>query len=70
MSVRILDRSSINRSEYVLTSYIVDWADLATLDLSQFDQPGGKERLATQLFDAIQKIGKFFCLYYTKYVIW
>ena len=36
---------------------VVDWADLATLDLSQFDQPGGKEQLAKQLFDAIQKIG-------------
>lgn len=36
----------------------VDWADLATLDLSTFDTPGGKERLAKQLFDAIEKIGK------------
>jgi hypothetical protein len=35
----------------------VDWADLATLDLSDFDQPGGKQWLATQLFDAIQNIG-------------
>jgi hypothetical protein len=38
--------------------HIVDWADLATLDLSQFDQPGGKSQLATQLFEAIQKIGR------------
>jgi hypothetical protein len=37
---------------------VVDWADLATLDLSQFDRPGGKEQLAKQLFDAIQKIGE------------
>lgn len=47
---------------------VVDWADLATLDLSRFDQPGGKEDLAKQLFDAIQNIGwyisfqhSFFC---------
>jgi hypothetical protein len=38
--------------------YIVDWADLATLDLSLFDQPGGKDQLAKQLFDAIQNIGQ------------
>jgi hypothetical protein len=36
----------------------VDWADLATLDLSLFEAPGGKEKLAKQLFDAIDKIGK------------
>ncbi|OQD86073.1 hypothetical protein PENANT_c008G04769 [Penicillium antarcticum] len=42
------------------TSLDLDWADLATLDLSQFDLPGGKTRLATQLFDAIQNIGFFY----------
>lgn len=36
----------------------MDWADLATLDLSTFDQPGGKEKLAKQLSDAIQNVGK------------
>jgi hypothetical protein len=35
----------------------VDWADLATLDLSLFEIAGGKEKLAKQLFDAIDKIG-------------
>jgi hypothetical protein len=35
----------------------VDWAELATLDLSVFDTPGGKQKLAKQLFDAIDKIG-------------
>lgn len=39
---------------------LVDWADLVTLDLSQFDQPDGKQKLATQLFDAIHKIGFFY----------
>ena len=35
----------------------MDWAELATLDLSKFDTPGGKEDLAKQLFNAIQQIG-------------
>ena len=38
----------------------VDWADLITLDLSTFDTPGGKEKLASQLVDAINKIGFFY----------
>ncbi|KAL7914322.1 hypothetical protein GGI35DRAFT_490577 [Trichoderma velutinum] len=42
------------------TKYELDWADLVTLDLSQFDKPGGKERLAKQLHEAIQKIGFFY----------
>ena len=46
-------RSQVNRC-------LVDWADLVTLDLSKFDQPGGKEALAKQLFDAIQNIGFFY----------
>lgn len=36
----------------------VDWADLVTLDLSQFEKRGGKARLAKQLQEAIQNIGK------------
>lgn len=43
-----------------LRSFAVEWADLVTLDLSKFDQPGGKEALAQQLFDAIQNIGFFY----------
>ncbi|KAH8682295.1 2OG-Fe(II) oxygenase superfamily protein [Xylariales sp. PMI_506] len=42
------------------TKYELEWADLSTLDLSQFDLPGGKEKLAKQLFDAIQQIGFFY----------
>jgi isopenicillin N synthase-like dioxygenase len=38
----------------------VEWADLITLDLSTFDSPGGKEKLASQLSDAINKIGFFY----------
>ncbi|KAI0152142.1 Clavaminate synthase-like protein [Hypoxylon sp. NC0597] len=44
------------------TKHELDWADLVTLDLSQFDQPGGKQKLAEQLFEAIQKIGFFYII--------
>ena len=40
-----------------LTKTKVDWADLVTLDLSQFDAPGGKEKLAKQLDHAVHKVG-------------
>jgi hypothetical protein len=49
-------------SEYVVvpeTSENLDWADLATLDLSKFDQPGGKEVLASELAVAIDTIGTY-----------
>ena len=39
------------------SSFELEWADLVTLDLSKFDQPGGKELLANQLKDAVHKIG-------------
>ncbi|PVH93696.1 Clavaminate synthase-like protein, partial [Periconia macrospinosa] len=42
------------------TTYDLDWADLATLDLSLFDTPGGKDKLSKKLFDAIQNIGFFY----------
>jgi hypothetical protein len=38
----------------------LDWADLVTLDLSKFDTPGGKEALASQLQEAVQKVGFFY----------
>lgn len=50
--------ATVSLSQIDLTLMIVDWADLATLDLSQFDQPGGKEKLAKQLYDAIENIGQ------------
>lgn len=53
-----------------LQLYAVEWANLATLDLSQFDKPGGKAELAKQLHEAIQKIGQSFRLsfhYYAKF---
>ncbi|GJC80936.1 UPF0676 protein C1494.01 [Colletotrichum liriopes] len=44
------------------TKHELEWADLVTLDLSKFEQPGGKEALAEQLFDAIQNIGFFYII--------
>ncbi|CAG9936531.1 unnamed protein product [Clonostachys rosea f. rosea IK726] len=42
------------------TAHELDWANLVTLDLSKFDQPGGKEALANQLFKALQEVGFFY----------
>jgi isopenicillin N synthase-like dioxygenase len=39
---------------------LVDWADLVTLDLRKFDQPGGKQALANQLKDAVHNVGFFY----------
>lgn len=43
----------------VLTDRSVDWVDLAIVDLSLYDAPGGKQKLAAQLHDALKNIGKF-----------
>lgn len=40
------------------TSADLEWADLATLDLSKFDQPGGKQELAATLARALEEIGR------------
>ncbi|KAM0216972.1 hypothetical protein ACHAQD_007691 [Fusarium lateritium] len=42
------------------TTQELDWADLITLDLSKFDQPGGKQELAAELSRAIQEVGFFY----------
>ncbi|KAL4977161.1 hypothetical protein BDW66DRAFT_40297 [Aspergillus desertorum] len=39
------------------TSEDLDWAPLAKIDLSRFDEPGGKEYLAKQLYDALTRVG-------------
>lgn len=41
-------------------SATVDWAELVTLDLSDYENPGGKERLAEQLKYAAQHVGFFY----------
>ena len=38
----------------------LDWAPLVQIDLSQFDEPGGKEELAKQLYDAVTRVGFWF----------
>jgi isopenicillin N synthase-like dioxygenase len=38
----------------------LDWAELITIDLSIFDTPGGKEKLAKQLKHAISTVGFFY----------
>ncbi|RAL61058.1 hypothetical protein DID88_010399 [Monilinia fructigena] len=42
------------------TTYELDWADLATLDLSKFEDSNGKQELAAQVHNAIQQIGFFY----------
>lgn len=39
------------------TSEDLDWAPLVKIDLSKFDEPGGKQELAKQLYDAVTKVG-------------
>lgn len=36
----------------------VDWAELITLDLSEYEQPGGKESLVKKLEHAVRHVGK------------
>lgn len=42
------------------SSYDLDWADLVTLDLSKYDQVGGKQELANQLKNAVHNVGFFY----------
>lgn len=35
----------------------IDYASLSTIDLSHFDEPGGKQELATQLYKAVTETG-------------
>ncbi|KAJ9604856.1 hypothetical protein H2200_010971 [Cladophialophora chaetospira] len=41
------------------TTHDLPWADIKVIDLSTFDNPGGKEILAEQLRDAVHKTGFF-----------
>lgn len=36
------------------TSEDLDWADIKVIDLSSFDEPGGKQKLAEDLRDAVR----------------
>jgi hypothetical protein len=44
-----------SRPQY--TTEDLEWAPLTTIDLSRFDEPGGKEELAKQLYDAATRVG-------------
>jgi len=35
------------------TAHQLDWADIKVIDISTFDEPGGKEKLAEELRDAV-----------------
>jgi len=39
------------------TKEALDWAPLVQIDLSRFDEPGGKQELADQLYDAVTRVG-------------
>ncbi|CAI6334777.1 unnamed protein product [Periconia digitata] len=41
------------------TNEILDWADIKVIDLSNFDGPGQKQKLAEQLRDAVHETGFF-----------
>ncbi|KAJ5617704.1 hypothetical protein N7537_002818 [Penicillium hordei] len=43
-----------------VTKEDLDWAELITLDLSQYEQPGGKEDLVKQLDHAVRNVGFFY----------
>lgn len=44
-------------SRPVETKEPLEWAELVQIDLSRFDEPGGKEELANQLYDAVTRVG-------------
>lgn len=44
---------------HCLKNSTVDWAELITLDLSLYEQPGGKEELVKQLDHAVRHVGKY-----------
>ncbi|KAK7215364.1 hypothetical protein V2G26_003367 [Clonostachys chloroleuca] len=44
------------------TGESLEWADLASLDLSKFDQSGGKQELAKALTRAIEEVGFFYVI--------
>jgi isopenicillin N synthase-like dioxygenase len=41
------------------TTEALPWADISVIDISTFDEPGGKEKLAEQLRHAVQTTGFF-----------
>jgi isopenicillin N synthase-like dioxygenase len=60
--VGISQLSMANYQALAETKENLQWASLVTLDLSEFDQPEGKTKLAAQLKEAIHKIGFFYII--------
>ncbi|KAL4866782.1 hypothetical protein BDV12DRAFT_187200 [Aspergillus spectabilis] len=54
------DRESPTLYDLRDTDSTVDWAELVTIDLGRFDEPGGKEELVKQLEHAVQHVGFFY----------
>ncbi|ORY69499.1 uncharacterized protein BCR38DRAFT_333504 [Pseudomassariella vexata] len=51
----------LEKYEHVpVTKEDLDWAELITLDLSLYEQPGGKEELVKQLDHAVRNVGFFY----------
>lgn len=46
--------------DIIETQANLDWAELVNIDLSQYDAPGGKQKLAAQLKQAISTVGFFY----------
>jgi len=42
-----------------VTKEDLDWAELVTLDLGLWEQPGGREELAKQLKHAVHHVGRY-----------
>lgn len=64
-----LDSADLSKYDYKnLEPYVhppetkekLNWAELVTLDLEDYDREGGKERLAKQLEHAVQHVGFFY----------
>ncbi|KAI9041827.1 putative 1-aminocyclopropane-1-carboxylate oxidase [Aspergillus affinis] len=60
MTTTTVEAPSLSYIQVPETSESLDWADLVTLDLSKFDQPGGKHDLATEFIQAIEDVGFFY----------
>lgn len=58
--VKMTDGASLRYQDIPETTVELDWADLIAIDLSLFDQPGGKQQLAKQLKHAISTVGFFY----------
>lgn len=64
MSWRALSKEKKNKGSSALNFGLVEYADIPILDFSVFDKPGGKEKLAGQLKEAVQQTGMSATLLY------